>query len=199
MNLAHQRGLKMVLGITGASGSVYAQLLLEKLDKLGPQVEACDVVFSDCGKDVWHYELGKKSFEAIKRKIYAKDDFYAPFASGSSGYDLMIICPCTMGTLGRIAGGISNDLITRCADVMLKEKKKLILVTREMPLNLIHINNMKLVSEAGAIVCPASPSFYGNERKTDEILSTVVYKVLNLAGFSFDNYEWGSAQQKDKS
>ena len=93
--------------------------------------------------------------------------------------------------MGRIAAGISNDLITRAADVMLKERKKLILVTREMPLSLIHINNMKILTESGAIICPASPSFYNAAQKIDNILHTVTDKVLNLAGFNIDSYQWG--------
>ncbi len=189
----------MVVAVTGASGSVYADLLLKKIDTFKNQVANCDVVFSDCGKDVWCYELGTDTFKNINNKIYAKDDFFAPFASGTAGYDIMIICPCSMGTLGRIAHGISNDLITRAADVFLKEKKKLILVTREMPLNLIHINNMKAVAEAGGIICPASPSFYGGEESSKEILETVVNKVLSLASFSFESFRWGKNSNKNGS
>lgn len=182
----------MVVAVTGASGAVYADLLLKKIDKLAGQVACCDVVFSDCGKDVWRYELGADALDNLKNNVYKKDDFFAPFASGTAAYDLMIICPCSMGTLARIAHGISNDLITRAADVFLKEKKKLILVTREMPLNLIHINNMRSVAEAGGIICPASPSFYGGEVATKDILQTVVNKVLRLAGFTFESFSWGS-------
>ena len=97
-----------------------------------------------------------------------------------------------MGTLGRIASGVSNDLITRAADVILKERKKLILVTREMPLNLIHINNMKTVTEAGGIICPASPSFYSKPETTEELLMTVINKILGLAGFEIDGFHWGA-------
>jgi 4-hydroxy-3-polyprenylbenzoate decarboxylase len=96
-----------------------------------------------------------------------------------------------MGTLGRIASGVSNDLMTRAADVMLKERKKLILVSREMPYSLIHLNNMKLLTEAGAIICPASPSFYSKPQTTDEIIMTVVDRVLKLAGFDFPSFAWG--------
>jgi 4-hydroxy-3-polyprenylbenzoate decarboxylase len=112
-------------------------------------------------------------------------------ASGSAGYDVMIICPCTMGTLGRIAAGVSNDLMTRAADVILKEREKLILVTREMPYSLIHLNNMKLLTEAGAIICPASPSFYSKPQTMDEVVMTVVDRVLKLAGFDFSSFHWG--------
>ncbi|MCX6250227.1 MAG: UbiX family flavin prenyltransferase [Bacteroidetes bacterium] len=185
---------KIIIGITGASGAVYAKLLLEKLITLNDQVSECGVVFSENAKAVWKYELGQFEPEKIPFRIYEPDDFFAPIASGSAGYDTMIICPCTMGTMGRIASGVSNDLLTRAADVILKERKKLILVTREMPLNLIHINNMKLLTEAGAIICPASPSFYSHPDGAEAILTTVVDRILRLAGFEFPSYHWGESQ-----
>jgi len=183
---------KVIIAVTGASGAIYAQLLFKRLESLKDQIEECGVVFSDCAKEVWKYELGNDSYKEMPFKIYDKNDFFAPFASGSACYNIMIICPCTMGTLGRIASGISNDLITRAADVILKERKKLILVTREMPLSLIHINNMKTLTESGAVICPASPSFYSTSHKIDGILQTVTDKVLNLVGFSFETYHWGT-------
>src|SRR5687767_4476968 len=131
---------KLAIAVTGASGSIYAKVLLDKIDKLGEQLHEVSLVFSDNAKDVWLHELGNSDFEKYPFKVYGKNDFYAPFASGSARYDTLIICPCSMGTLARIAGGISNDLITRAADVMLKERGKLILVTRDTPLSLIHIN-----------------------------------------------------------
>ncbi len=151
--------LKIAVAITGASGSIYARVLLDKLKNLSAQCEEVSLVMSDNAKDVWLHELGNSDYEKYPFKIYGKNDFYAPFASGSARYNALIICPCSMGTLARIATGISNDLITRAADVMLKERRKLILVTRDTPLSLIHINNMKTVTESGAIVCPATPSF----------------------------------------
>lgn len=182
---------KIVVAVTGASGAIYAQLLLAKLEMLSPQLDTCSLVFSDCGKQVWAYELGNDEYTKSPFTLYKNDDLFAPFASGSSGYNTLIVCPCTMGTLGRIASGIAGDLITRTADVMLKERKKLILVTREMPLNLIHINNMKSVTEAGGIICPASPSFYSKPEKTNALLNTVIDKVLSLAGFEINAYKWG--------
>ena len=121
-------------------------------------------------------------------------DFMAPFASGSANYGTMIICPCSMGTMGRIANGISNDLTTRAADVMLKERRKLILLVRETPYNLIHINNMKSITEAGGIICPASPSFYSNPQNFEELASTVIDRVLTLSGLKNDSYSWGDKQ-----
>lgn len=185
--------LNIVVAVTGASGAVYAQMLLDSISKLSEQTAASDLIFSDCARKVWAYELGQDDFSKLPFRIFEPDDYFAPPASGSAGYDVMIICPCTMGTLGRIASGISDSLITRAADVMLKERKKLIIVTREMPLSLIHINNMKILTEAGAIICPASPSFYTKAQKTEEILQTVIDKVLNLAGFTFDFPRWGKS------
>jgi 4-hydroxy-3-polyprenylbenzoate decarboxylase len=182
---------KIVVAVTGASGAIYASILFEKLQLLNKQLEDCCVVFSDNAKEVWKYEMKDDSYENIPFKVFANNDFYAPFASGSANYDCMIICPCSMGTLGRIASGVSNDLITRAADVMLKERKKMIFLTREMPLNLVHINNMKTVTEAGGIICPASPSFYSHPANTNEMLSTVIDKILNLAGFEIEGFKWG--------
>src|SRR5689334_5397840 len=151
---------KLVVGITGASGSIYARILLQKLQLLNDQVETVGIVMSDNAKEVWRHELGNSDYDKISFRVFNKDDFHAPFASGSAQYNTMIICPCSMGTLARIASGISNDLISRAADVILKERRKLILVLRDTPLSLIHINNMKAVTEAGGIICPASPSYY---------------------------------------
>lgn len=125
---------------------------------------------------------------------FSPDNFFAPMASGSAGYDAMIICPCTMGTMGRIAAGISSDLMTRAADVMLKERRKLILVPRETPLSLIHVNNMKLLTEAGAIICPANPSFYSRPATIGELCMTVIDRVLALTGLKIAGYRWGEDQ-----
>jgi flavin prenyltransferase len=182
---------KIIVAVTGASGAVYAELLFSKLKQLDKQIEDCGVIISDNAASVWEFELRNNSYKKLPFKTYANNDFYAPFASGSAGFDTMIICPCSMGTLGRIASGVSNDLLTRAADVMLKERQKLILVTREMPLNLIHINNMKTVTEAGGIICPASPSFYSHPENTKELLTTVVDKVLKLSGFEIKGFRWG--------
>ena len=182
---------RIIIGITGASGAVYAKLLLEKLESLQHLIEKCDIIMSEPAKAVWQFELEQLPVFSPFFNIYNNKDFFAPCASGSAQYDCMIVCPCTMGTLGRIAHGISNDLITRAADVMLKERKKLVLLTREMPLNLIHIENMRLITLAGGIICPASPSFYFKEQKKSEIISSVINKVLNLAGIYSLSEKWG--------
>lgn len=181
--------MKIAIGVTGASGAIYAKILFDKLLSIKQQWDEVSVVFSDNGRDVWKYELGEAP-DNLPFTMYDRKNFHAPFASGSSGYNVVIVCPCSMGTLGRIAHGVSDDLITRAADVMLKERRKLILVTRDTPLSLIHINNMKLVTEAGAIICPASPSFYSKPKDIQELVSTVVDRVLVLAGFTIDSYKW---------
>ena len=181
---------KLIVAVTGASGSLYAKLLLDKLQELQSQIEDVGVVMSDNAKDVWQHELQNSDFENISYKIYSKKDFSAPFASGSAKYETMIICPCSMGTLARIANGISDDLVTRAADVILKERRQLILVIRDTPYNLIHINNMKLITEAGGIICPASPSYYSMPENIEDLASTVVDRVLDLAGLEIKSYRW---------
>ena len=182
---------KVIVAITGASGSIYAKVLLDKLLLAQSQLEAVGVVMSDNAKDVWKFELGNNDYNVYPFKFYDKNDFYAPFASGSAKFDTMIVCPCSMGTLARIAHGTSSDLTTRAADVILKERRKLILVARETPLSLVHIRNMQAVTEAGGIICPASPSFYSLPKNFEELAATVVDRVLGLAGLEVDGYEWG--------
>ncbi len=191
---------KLIIGITGASGAIYGKLLLERLAGLHDQIETCGVIFSENAKAVWKFELNEDDPVRVvlpdgvnKMTFYKPDNFFAPMASGSAGYDTMIICPCTMGTLGRIAAGVSSDLLTRAADVMLKERKKLILVPREAPFNLIHLNNMKFLTEAGAIICPASPSFYSKPITIEALAMTIVDRILSLAGFDLVTYSWGSS------
>jgi len=151
---------KIVLAVGGSSGAIYAKVLMDKLAVLEDQIDKVGVVMSDNAKFNWSYELGNKDYEKYGFDFYDKMDFMAPFASGSARYDTMIVCPCSMGLLGRIATGISTDLVTRAADVILKERRRLILVPRDAPYNLIHIRNMETVTLAGGIICPASPSFY---------------------------------------
>lgn len=182
---------KIVVAVTGASGSIYAKVLFKKLRQLESQIERIGVVMSDNAKDVWKYELSNEEYLDFDFEYFDKKDFFAPFASGSAGYDTMIVCPCSMGTLGRIAHGISDDLVTRAADVILKEGRKLILVARETPFNLIHLKNMQTIAEAGGIICPANPSFYSLPKSFEELAATVVDRVLQLAGLTIETYRWG--------
>ncbi|MFT4024627.1 MAG: UbiX family flavin prenyltransferase [Flavihumibacter sp.] len=183
---------KIVIAVTGASGAVYAKLLFDKLQQLSDQWSAVGVVMTDNAKTVWQTELGNNDFSRYAGfHFYDKNDFYAPFASGSSQFNSMVVIPCSMGTLGRIASGISNDLISRAADVMLKERRKLICVLRDTPYNLIHIRNMETVTLAGGIICPASPSFYSRPQTLEEAAATVVDRVIDLAGLQQNSYRWG--------
>ena len=185
---------KIIVSITGASGAIYAKVLLEKLKVLHNQIDTVAVVMSDNAKAVWMEELGNRDYEKIPFRIFDKKDFFAPFASGSAKYNIMFICPCSMGTLGRIAAGISDDLTTRAADVILKERRKRILITRDTPLSLIHINNMKTLTEAGGIICPASPSFYSKPQDFDQLAATVIDRCLDLARIDISTFRWGELE-----
>lgn len=183
---------KIVIAIGGSSGSIYAKLLLDKLS--ARKDLTLGVVMTDNAKINWEIEIGQWDDTAYDVDYYKNNDFYAPFASGSAQYDTMIVCPCSMGLLSRINHGISNDLITRATDVILKERRKLIVVPREAPYNLIHLRNMTALTEAGAIICPATPSFYSNPTTVDEIALTVVDRVIDLAGIDqSDTYRWGKS------
>ena len=182
---------KIVLAITGASGAIYAKVLLDKLVTLKSQIESIGLVMSDNAKYVWKQELDNEDYRNYNLNHYSKLDFSAPFASGSANYNVMIVCPASMGTIGRIANGISNDLTTRAADVVLKERRKLILVARETPYNLIHIENMKKITDSGGIICPATPSFYSKPKNFEELAATVIDRVINLAEIKHDHYMWG--------
>ncbi len=182
---------KIVIAVTGASGSIYADLLLRKLAQLDNQLMELSLVMTTNAKEVWKIELDNENFDSYKLKHYSQQDFNAPFASGSGQYDTMIIIPCSMGTLGRIASGISNDLISRAADVILKERRKLICVVRDTPYNLIHIRNMETITLAGGIICPATPSFYSKPTTIEEVAATVVDRVIDLAGLQNETYRWG--------
>ncbi|MGL6021885.1 MAG: UbiX family flavin prenyltransferase [Chitinophagaceae bacterium] len=187
----------IIIAITGASGSIYPQLFLTQLSLL-KNINA-HVVMSENAKIVWQQELQNQNYSSLPFKQYSIKDFYAPLASGSSLYESMIIIPCSMGTLGRIAHGISNDLITRAADVMLKERRKLICVVRETPYNLIHIKNMELVTLAGGIICPATPSFYHRPQSIEELANTVVHRLYDLLQLPIDTFRWGNKKLPSKN
>ncbi|MEO7309670.1 MAG: UbiX family flavin prenyltransferase [Chitinophagaceae bacterium] len=183
---------KIVIAITGASGSVYAKVLLDKMQLVKDQWTSLAVVMSDNAKAVWLHEMGDENYKNYPVCFYEKNDFNAPFASGSGQYQTMILIPCSMGTLGRVASGLSDDLVTRAADVILKEHRKLIMVVRETPYNLIHLRNMQQVTEAGGIICPATPSFYSQPKTIEEVAATVVDRVMDLAGLVIHPYRWGA-------
>ena len=192
MNMGEKLKQKIVVAISGASGSVYAKLLLTKLSELQGQVTELSVVISENAKQIWQTELGDEGYKNFDARYFSRDDFSAPFASGSAKYDTMIIIPCSMGTLGRIASGVSDDLVTRAADVILKERRRLICVVRDTPYNLIHIKNMETITLAGGIICPATPSFYSLPRTIEELAGTVVSRVIDLAGLEDQSFRWGT-------
>ena len=185
---------KIIVSISGASGSIYAKVLFDKLVQLKEQIEVVGVLMSDNAKYVWETELDNSDYNNYPFTFYDKMDFMAPFASGSANFGTMIICPCSMGTMGRIATGISNDLTTRAADVIIKERRKLVIVARETPLSLIHINNMQIITEAGGIICPATPSFYSKPQTFEALAATVIDRVLTLSGLDNKSYSWGAKQ-----
>jgi len=182
---------KVVVAVTGASGSIYARLLLGKILAMKDQCDELAIVMTENAKQVWEIEMGNDDYKKLPVQNYSTTDFAAPFASGSGKFNTMIIVPCSMGTLGRIAAGVSNDLISRAADVVLKERRKLICVLRDTPYSLIHIRNMETVTLAGGIICPATPSFYSLPKTIDEAAATVVDRVLDLAGFDIKTFRWG--------
>ena len=183
---------KILIAISGASGSIYPKLIIEKLLLVKDQWEALSVVMSNNAKEIWKSEIGNEDYLNYPINFFEKYDFSAPFASGSARYNIMIVAPCSMGTLGRIATGVSDDLVTRAADVVLKERRKLILMVRDTPYNLIHIKNMEQVTLAGGIICPATPSFYSMPSTIEELAATVVDRALDLAGIDIQSYRWGN-------
>lgn len=191
-----QKNRKLVIAITGASGSLYAKLLMDTILQHQSSFKEIAVVMTKNAQEIWEYELKNKNYRQYPFQFWENDNFYAPFASGSASYTDMIICPCSTGMMGRIAHGISNDLISRSADVMLKERKKLILVIREMPYHLIHLQNMLILTQAGAIICPASPPLYHLPHTIEELLLSVVHRALNLIGiYPSKQYKWNTKEE----
>jgi 4-hydroxy-3-polyprenylbenzoate decarboxylase len=182
---------KILVAISGASGAIYPKLLLDKLLGLKDQWEELSVVMSNNAKEIWQVELGNSDYKNYPFNFFEKNNFNAPFASGSGKYNIMVVSPCSMGTLSRISNGISSDLITRAADVILKERRKLILMLRETPYSLVHIKNMETATLAGAIICPATPSFYSKPTTIEEAATTVIDRILDLAGLDISTFRWG--------
>jgi 4-hydroxy-3-polyprenylbenzoate decarboxylase len=183
---------KIVVGITGASGAPYARRLIQVL-RGRPDVEL-GVCVSQTAAEVWALECGGDLRESVGAPVWSVRDYKAPFASGSAGWHAMAIVPCSMGTAARVAHGISDTLLTRAADVMLKERRTLIVVPRETPLSAVHLENLLALARAGALVLPAMPSFYGKPKTIDDVLDTVVARVLDHLGLGHDlGHRWGSA------
>lgn len=194
-----------VVGITGASGSIYGLRLTEELLRSGKQVS---LLLTNAGRQVLEYETGlqlagktdeclqqlRKHFSAGEElQHFSLSDFFAPVASGSSAPDAVVICPCSMGTAGRIAAGLSDNLLERAADVALKEQKKLLLVPRETPLNQIHLENLLRLSKAGAQILPAMPAFYQQPKSVEELVDFVVGKTLDSLGVEHRLFtRWGA-------
>ncbi|MBI4125240.1 MAG: UbiX family flavin prenyltransferase [Deltaproteobacteria bacterium] len=170
---------KIVVGISGASGAIYAKRLLDNLARTSNPIA---IVMSDHARQIWEEELEGLKIENYDRPVFGIRDFNVPFVSGSNAWDACVVIPCSMGMLGRIAHGYSDDAIARTADVQLKERKKLILVPRETPYNLVHIENMRLLTLAGAVILPATPSFYSKPKTLEEAVDTVIARVLDHLG-----------------
>ena len=185
--------MKLVIAATGASGTIYLQRLLEQIDCAAHEVH---LVMSAHAKQVAKQELDRLK---IPKKVtqYSEHDLNVPFVSGSARFDAMAIVPCSMATIGRIASGSSDTALLRAADVFLKERRKLILVPRETPWNLIHARNVVTLLEAGAVVLPAIPSFYSRPSSLIDVVDTVVWRVLDQIGLPNPRaYRWGDQTAK---
>ena len=192
---------RILVGITGASGAIYAERLLQVLTA---QLERVYLIVTDSGLQVVEHELRKNDNEFSLRKIladkkhprvriFANDNFFAPVASGSNAPDAAVIIPCSMGTLSRVSHGFSTTLLERVCDVVLKQKKQLIMVPRETPLNILHLNNMLRLAEAGAWLVPASPAFYHKPHTMAELIDFVVSRVLDCLDIPHDiSRRWNS-------
>ena len=180
--------MKIIVAVTAASGAIYARQLLEQL-VTSPQVENIALILSTNAEAVAETE-GVTLPESDKITRYANDNLFAAPASGSARWDAMVIVPSSVGTVGRVAAGVSQTLIERAADVMLKERRRLVVVVRETPLSLIHLRNMTTLTEAGAIVLPASPSFYSRPTDIEELCSTVTERIVSLLGIDVPHFEW---------
>ncbi len=182
--------MKIIVGITGASGMIYARMLLQKLLSLD-KVKSVSVVASETGEKVWQSELesnlSRMVTEDSKLRWVSNRNLFADIASGSAGYDAMFVVPCSMNTLAKVANGVADSLMLRAADVMLKERKKLVLSVREAPYNLIHIENMKKVTLAGGIIFPLSPVFYTNPQSIEDLVSHTVDRMLSITELYPDN------------
>jgi 4-hydroxy-3-polyprenylbenzoate decarboxylase len=188
---------KIVLGITGASGAPYAKRLAQVLrERVRTGEVEVGVCLSSTASEVWSLECGGDIREELGLPVYGARDYRAPFASGSAGWHAMAVVPASMGTVSRIAHGTSDTLLTRAADVMLKERRTLVLVPRETPLSTLHLENLTTVSRHGALVLPAMPSFYGKTTTLEQAIDTVVGRVLDHLGIAHDLlHRWGAPKE----
>lgn len=181
--------MKIIVAITGASGTIYARHVLEHLLR-AEEVEQVALILSPTAHKVAEYE-GIELPQSEKIVIFDNQDMFAPTASGSAAYDAMVVVPASMGSIGRIAAGISSTLIERSADVMLKERRPLIIVPREAPYSLIHLRNMTSLCEAGALILPASPSFYSHPQSISDLVDSVVERIIAHLGVKQEHFSWG--------
>ena len=180
--------MKIIVAVTGASGGVYARQCIEQL-LLAEQVVQIALVVSEKARQVLRYE-GVELPCSPKIVCYDNDDMFAPVASGSARYDAMVVVPASMGSVGRIASGVSLSLIERAADVMLKERRRLVVVVRETPYSLIHLRNMTTLTEAGAVILPASPSFYSHAESIEQLAMSVTERIVSHLGVELPHYQW---------
>ncbi len=190
MNSNSDKPAKVIVAVTGASGALYARETLRQLIALD-QVKNIALVFSENGSKVWDYEKVMDIPVSSKIEVFENHDLFAAPSSGSAGYRAMFIVPCSMGTLAAVASGLASTLIQRAADVQLKERKTLVCMTREAPLSLIHIENMEKVTRTGGVIFPASPFFYHHPKDIHSAVSALVSRMLNVAGLSAPEFEWG--------
>ena len=186
--------MKVIVAVTAASGAIYARLVLEHLLR-STEVERIALIMSEKAAEVVAFE-GEQLTREERITVYYNNDMFADVASGSARWDAMVVVPASMGTVGRIAAGVSQTLIERAADVMLKERRRLICVVREAPYSLIHLRNMTAITEAGAIVVPASPSFYSHPKSIEEAATTIVERVMDLSGVEAVAYRFEGREGK---
>lgn len=181
--------MKIVVAITAASGAIYARQLLTTLVE-SCEVERIAIIYSQNARAVVTHE-GVVMPESPKIEEYENDNLFASPASGSARWDAMVVVPSSVGTIGRVASGVSQTLIERAADVMLKERRRLIFVVRETPYSLIHLRNMTTLTEAGAVILPATPSFYSLPQDIEAVCQTVTERITAMLGVEGERYEWG--------
>ncbi len=195
-----KKGRKIILAIGGASGAIYARLIAERLIAVAQSepdyFSQVALICSDQALAIAQHEDSAAWMDNELFTRYSNQDFFAAPASGSAAFDTMIVVPCSMGFVGRVSAGIADSLMLRAADVMLKERARLVLVTRETPLSTIHTDNLARLNHAGAIICPASPSFYSQPKSIEELCGSVVERVLKLCEIDTPSYIWGEDNKK---